>query len=265
MLIVGERINSSRKEILEAIKARDTRFIQDEVKRQLNYGADALDVNAAMSREREADDMEWLVNVIQEVTDVPLCIDSPNPEAIKRALSVHKGKAMVNSVTAEKKRINEIIPLVKQYHASVVALTMNEEGMPDTASARLDIAKRILETLLKSEIGREDIYLDPLVRPISTETNQAKEFLCALRLIKEELTGVRTICGLSNISYGLPKRSLINATFLAMALDCGLDAAIIDPADKMVRASLKASQALLGEDNYCLNYITAAREGKLTL
>ncbi len=265
MLIVGERINSSRKEILEAMKAKDARLIQDEAKKQLNCGAGVLDINSAMSLEREAEDIEWLVNVIQKAVGVPLCIDSPNPEVIKKALSVHKGKALVNSVTGEKKRINEIMPLVKQYHASVIALTMDEDGMPDTATGRLDIAKHILETLLNYGIEQEDIYFDPLVRPISTEANQAKEFLCALRLIKKELAGVKTICGLSNVSFGLPKRGLLNATFLAMALDCGLDAAIIDPTDKMVRASLKASQALLGEDNYCLNYISAARKGELNL
>ncbi len=263
MLIVGERINSSRKAILEAIRTRDAVFIQAEVKKQLDCGADMLDINSAMSLEKETDDMEWLVNLVQQAVNIPLCIDSPNPETIKRALSVHKGKALVNSVTGDKKRIEEIAPLVGQYHAAVVALTMDEKGMPDTAVERLDIAKRILETLFEYKIKPEDVYFDPLVRPISAEAKQAKEFLCALRLIKKELKGVKTICGLSNVSFGLPKRSLLNATFLAMALNCGLDAVIIDPVDKIVRASLRSSLALLGEDNYCLNYISAVREGKL--
>lgn len=263
MLIVGERINSSRKRILEAIRIKDAQFIRDEAKRQLDCEAHMLDINSAMSLEKEADDIEWLINVIQEAIDVPLCIDSPNPKAIKKALSVHKGKAMVNSITGEERRINEIIPLVKQYRASVVVLTMTEEGMPDTAQERLEIARRILKTLQNLGIEREDIYFDPLVRPVSTEAEQVREFLHSLRLIKKELEGAKTICGLSNVSFGLPKRSLINATFLAMAHICGLDAAIIDPTDKMVRASLKASQSLLGEDAHCLNYITAARKGEL--
>lgn len=263
MLIVGERINSSRQEILEAIKTKDASFILDEAKKQLDCGAQMLDLNSAMSLEGEVDDIEWLVKLVQQDADVPLCIDSPDPKVIQKALSVHKGKALVNSITAEKQRIDAIMPLVKEYCASVVALTMTGEGMPETAEARLDIAKHILETLEKRGIQREDIYFDPLIRPISTEAKQAKESLRALRLIKKELKGVKTICGLSNISFGLPKRSLLNATFLAMALNCGLDAVIIDPTDKIVRASLNASQALLGRDDYCLNYISMSRKGEL--
>lgn len=264
MLIVGERINTTRKSIAEAVEKKDAEFIQAEARKQVEAGAQYLDVNCGTRIKNEVADMEWLVNTIQEVVDVPLCIDSPNPAAIEKGLSLAKKKALVNSITGEKTRIEQILPLVKEHGAAVVALTMDEGGMPETAAQRYEIASRILEQVSREGLKEEDLYFDPLVRPVSTEPKQAVEFLNALRSIKT-LGQVNIICGLSNISFGLPNRKLINAVFLSMAVSYGLNSAIIDPTDKLMMASIYAAQALLGQDEYCMNYITASREGRLEL
>jgi len=261
MLIIGERINATRKAIGEAIEKKDIKFIQQETLNQVHAGADFLDINCGMNVKDETVNMEWLVDIVQEVTDVPLVIDSPSSEVIECGLKKCNNKAIINSITGEKNRIEQILPLVKKYNTDVIALTMDDKGMPQTAQERFDIAKIIIEAAKGYDISSERIYFDALVRPISTEPNQAKEFLEAIRLIKN-IPGSKTACGLSNISFGLPNRKLLNAAFLSMALFAGLDAAIIDPTDKQMISSLRASEALLSQDEYCLNYIKAFRETK---
>lgn len=261
MLVIGERINATRKSIGEAIVKKDAKFIQQEAVSQLKAGADILDVNCGMSVKDEASNMEWLVNTVQEAVDSALVIDSPNPAVIESGLKLCKKKAMVNSITGEKERIKKIMPLVEKYNTDVVALTMDEKGMPHTSRERYDIAEKTIESIKGYNVPLERIYFDLLVRPISTEPNQANEFLNAVRLIKKNLKA-ETVCGLSNISFGLPNRKFINATFLTMSLYAGLTAAIIDPTDKQMMLTVKASEALLGQDEYCMKYITAFREGE---
>lgn len=263
MLVIGERINASRKSILQAIQERNTQFIQEEAKNQVEAGAQMLDVNAGVRVQQEADDIEWLVKVVQEKVDVPLCIDSPNPKAIEAGLKSHKGKALINSITLQKDRLEGFLPLVKKYNCLVVALTMGESGMPETAEERFEICKNIIEILKKEEISTESLYIDPLVQPISTNIKNCLITLDTIRAIKNAFP-VKTIIGLSNISFGLPNRRLINRTFLSMALAAGLNAALIDPLDKDMMSTLKAGEALLGQDDYCLNYLSAFREGKLS-
>lgn len=262
MLIIGEKINTSRKEINEAVKAKDAEFITKIAEEQVSSGAQMIDINCGTNVNTEAEDMIWLIEVLKDVVNLPLCIDSPNPKVIERALSIYKGEAMVNSITGEEERAREILPLVSKFNARVVALTMDEKGMPQTSKERLDIAVQILKIARDYGVDKEKVYFDPLVRPISTEANQAVEVLETIRLIKDKL-GAKTICGLSNISFGLPCRSLINGTFLVMALEKGLDAAIMDPTDSKVMSILISATALLGKDEYCMEYIQASREGKL--
>ena len=263
MLAVGERINTSRKNILEAVKNEDAHFIQEEVTRQVKAGANMVDINAGNLMEKEISSIEWLVKIVQEVVDVSLCLDSPNPQAIEAGLKLHRGKALVNSVTGEKERAETILPFVKKYKASVVALTMDEKGMPDTSRERVEIARRLLQLTKSYGIPPQDIYFDPLVRPIGTEARQGLAVLEAIEGIMSLGEGVHTICGLSNISFGLPNRRLLNRTFLAMAVEAGLDAVILDPLDKHLMATLKASEALFNKDDFCMKYITASREGEL--
>ncbi|MBI5143871.1 MAG: dihydropteroate synthase [Candidatus Omnitrophica bacterium] len=264
MIIIGERINSTRPEIQAAIKNRNVSFILKEAASQLKAGADYIDVNCAQTSGDEVQDIDWVISVIQsEIKDVNICIDSPNYLAIDRALNIYKakGRVIINSITGEEARIKKILPLIMNHKAKVIALTMDERGMPKTASDRFEIAKVIVERAKSDVFNPEDLYIDPLVRPISTEPTQVKEILNSIPLIKS--LGVKTILGLSNVSFGLPNRSLLNRTFLSMAIQMGLDAAISDPLDKGIVSAITASNALLGLDEYCVDYIKAFRAGKL--
>lgn len=265
MLIVGERINSTRSSIREAIEKRDAAFIAGEARRQIGSGAHFIDVNCAVTSGDELQDMDWAISVLQsEIKPINICIDSPNHRAIEKALSVYKsgGELMINSITGEEERISKILPLAKKYNTKLIALTMDENGMPNTAEERYGIAERIFERIKKDGFDTKNLYFDPLIRPVSTEPIQAKEFLKALPMIKN-LGDAKTVCGLSNVSFGLPDRGLVNAIFLSMAMQAGLDSAIIDPSEKRMFSSLKAAEALLANDEYCAEYIKAFRDGKL--
>ena len=265
MLIIGERINSTRPKICEAIKARNAADILKEAKNQIAAGAEYIDVNCAITTVDELQDIDWVISVIQsEVPGVNICIDSPNYLALEKGLKVYKstGSLFINSITAEDSRINNVLPLAIKYKTKLVALTMGDKGMPDTSGERFEIAKNIFEKVGKAGFNTSDLYIDALIRPIATEPAQAAEFLKSIKMIKA-LGDVKTICGLSNVSFGLPNRGLVNSIFLAMAMSEGLDAAIIDPTEKHIASSLAASGALLGTDEYCGSYIKAFREGKL--
>lgn len=264
MLIIGERINSTRAHIQEAMKSRNAAFIVKEARKQIEAGAGFIDVNCAMSLGDEVQDIDWVISVIQsEIGDVGICIDSPNYLAIQRALEAYraKGKLFINSITGEQARIDLIVPLAVKYNTGLIALTMGDGGMPNSAEERVDIAKDILAKVESKGFKAENLYFDPLIRPISTEPEQAKEFLRSIPMIKS--LGAKTVCGLSNISYGLPDRKIINSTFVAMAIQSGLDAAILDPTEKQVISSIAAAQALMCKDEYCAEYIKAFREGRL--
>jgi len=265
MLIVGERINSTRTRIQEGIKARNASFILKEASAQRAAGADYIDVNCAMTSGDELQDMGWVLSVIQsEMPDVGISIDSPNYLAIEKALAIYKGAGslIINSITGEESRIRQIVPLALKYDTKLIALTMDDKGMPDTAAARFSIARTIFERVKREGFNVENLYFDALIRPISTEPAQAKEFLASISKIKS-LGPVKTICGLSNVSFGLPNRGTVNAAFLSMAIHAGLDAAIVDPTDKHIFSAIAASRALLAQDEYCAEYIKAFREGKL--
>jgi len=263
MIIVGERINTTRKSIDAAVEARNAEVIRDEAIKQAEAGANFIDVNAGTRRKTEIVDMEWLVSVVQEAAETRLCIDSPNPAAIEMGLKFAKQKALVNSITGEGERVEAIMPMVKNYGASVVALTMDETGMPKTGEDRLQIARKIVDMIAGYDIPMDDIYFDPLVQPVGSSLDQGLAVLEGMRLIKASFPDAHIICGLSNISFGLPDRKLLNKTFLPMAMSAGIDAAIMDPTDKSLMSALMASRALLARDEFCLKYILAWREGKL--
>jgi len=263
MLIVGEKINTSLKGIEEAVANKDTKFIQELAKKQVEHNADIIDVNVGTRIHTEVEDMRWMVKVVQEVVDVPLSIDSPNFKAIEAGLEEHKGKAMVNSITAEKERMEQVLPLVQKFHSKIVALAMDDDGIPEDVEKRYNIAQHLIEVLTSSGIPPEDIYIDPMIRPISTDSKCGKVVLEAIRKIKTSFKEVHIICGLSNISFGLPKRNLLNRTFLLMAMAMGLDSAILDPLDKKVMAALRAGEAILGKDDYCARYLASFRKGEL--
>jgi len=262
MLIVGELINASRKSIETAIEAKDEEAIQKVAKDQLEAGANYIDVNAGVFVDEEKEYLKWLVSTVQSTIDAPCCIDSPDPAAIETALSVHKGTAMINSISLEKERYDQLLPILAGTDLKVVALCMSDEGMPQTADERLSIAEKLIQGLVKSNIPIENIYVDPLVQPISTSDTFGVEFLKAIDLITATFKGVHTICGLSNISYGLPVRKFLNQVFMVMAVARGLDGVIINPLDRQMMANIIAAQTLMGKDEFCGEYIKAYRENK---
>lgn len=264
MLIIGEKINCTRKRIASAVKKKDAKYIQKTALSQVEAGADILDLNGGIAG-KEVEYLRWLVETVQEVTDVPLCLDSTSAEALAQAIPLCKKRPMVNSVSDEPERIETILPLVKEYETQVIALCMSDSGQPNTAEDRLNIASSLVEKIKDAGIPGEDIYVDLCVFPLSTDSSYGLAFLSALQEVKNFCEGVKTVCGVSNISFGLPERRLLNRVFMVMSAFADIDALIIDPCDKHMMANLIATEALLGQDEFCMNYIRAYREGKLDL
>ena len=262
MLIVGELINASRKAIAEAIEKQDSAAIQTVAADQHQNGADYIDVNAGVFVGKEVEYLKWLVETVQETVDGPCSIDSPDPKAIEAALQIHKGTAMINSISLEKDRYDSLMPIVAGTDLKVVALCMSDEGMPETVDDRMKIADKLVNGLLQNNVAVENIYVDPLVQPVATNKEYGVEFLKAIGKIVTTFEGIHTLCGLSNISFGLPERKFLNQTFMVMAIAKGLDGAIVNPLDKKMMANIIAAEALMGKDEYCGNYLTAYREKK---
>ncbi|UCG08799.1 MAG: methyltetrahydrofolate cobalamin methyltransferase [Desulfobacterales bacterium] len=262
MLIVGELINASRKSIAEAIEKEDAAAIQKVAADQHENGADYIDVNAGVFVVKEVEYLKWQDSTVQAVVDAPCSIDSPDPKAIDAALQLHKGTAMINSISLEKERYESLMPLVAGTDLKVVALCMSDEGMPETVDDRMKIADKLVNGLLQNNVAVENIYVDPLVQPVATNKEFGIEFLKAIEKIVTTFEGIHTLCGLSNISFGLPERKFLNQTFMVMAIARGLDGAIVNPLDKKMMANIIAAEALMGKDEYCANYLTAYREKK---
>jgi cobalamin-dependent methionine synthase I len=262
MLIIGERLNSTRKPVREALERRLGDFLTSEALRQKEAGADYIDLNAAALMEEEVATVSWAVPLIQRATALPLAIDSPDPEAIEAGLKAHQGRALLNSLTAERSRVERLLPLIREYKPRVIVLCLDDEGMPKDPRAALSIARKMAELLACEGLAAEDIFIDPLVRPVAAEPGAARLFLDSLAAIKDALPEIRTVAGLSNVSFGLPLRGLVNRALLVMALERGLDAAICDPLDGDLQASLKAAEALLGRDPSMKDFLRFARNRK---
>lgn len=266
MIIIGEKINSTLKSVKPAIENYDATFIQELAKRQYDAGASYIDVNAGMFYNDEPERLEWLVKTVQESIDAPLSIDSPNPKALEKALKANKnGKPIINSITDEKERFNSVLPLVVDYKAGIIALCMDDTGMPETAEDRVKVSESLISKLTKEGVSIEDIYIDPMIRPIGTGSHYGVVALETMHKVKSEFPGVHIACGLSNISFGIPARKLMNQAFLIAALAAGMDGAILDPLDNKLMSFVYAGEALLGIDDFCMNYITRFREGLLEI
>ena len=263
MLIIAERINASRKSISQAISDGDREFIQNEAKNQDQAGGDYIDVNAGTFVGEEAEKLKWVIEAVQEVTEKPLCIDSPDPEVIKAMVPLVKKPPMINSITLEPERLEGILPIVAENKTKVIALCQSEDAMADTADDKVKMAEQLVEKVTAVGIPLDDLYIDPLVYPLSTNTQSAVATLEAIERIMKGFPGVHTTCGLTNVSYGLPARKLINRTFLVSAIGRGLDSAILDPTDNPLYGALKAALSVNGKDDYCMEYITAFRDKRL--
>lgn len=263
MIIIGELINASRKTIGTAIEAEDRAAIQQVAVDQAEAGADFIDVNAGVFVGKEPAYLKWLVQTVQAVTDKPCAIDSPDPAAIEAALEAHQGTPMINSISLEKERYDNLLPIIAGTDMKVIALCMSDEGMPETVEDRLKIADTLVNGLTRNNIPVENIFVDPLVQPMSVNNSFGIEFLNAIEAIVKRFPGIHTACGLSNISYGLPARKFLNQTFMTLAIGKGLDGAIVNPLDKKMMANIVAAETLMGKDNFCMEYLTAFRSGKL--
>ncbi len=253
--IIGERINPTGKKLFkEALRNNDINYILNQALEQINAGADILDVNVGLPEIDEKDMMIRVVKALQGITDVPLQIDSTKPDVIEAALRVYNGKAIVNSVNGEEESLAAILPIVKKYGAAVVGLTLDNKGIPFSAEERFAVAEKIVKRAEEFGIRREDIYIDCLTLTVSTEQAGAAETLKALAMVKEKL-GVKTVLGVSNISFGLPNRELVNSTFLSMALHSGLDLPIINPNLQAMSGAVFAYRVLKNIDKNSVEYI----------
>jgi 5-methyltetrahydrofolate--homocysteine methyltransferase len=263
MIIVGEKINTSRSAVAKAVEAGDAEFIVRTAREQADAGADYIDVNAGTFVDREIECLCWLVETVQGAVDKPLCLDSPNPEALAEAMKLHRGEPMINSISLEAERWEALLPVVTASPCRVVALCMAETSMPTTVEERVQVGGELIKRLTAEGIPLENIFVDPLVQPVSVDTAMGPAILGAIRKIMDDFPGVNTICGLSNISFGLPERRLINRNFLALAIDHGLNAAILDPNDNRLMATMLTVEMLLGRDDFCENYIDAYQAGRI--
>jgi 5-methyltetrahydrofolate--homocysteine methyltransferase len=263
MIIIGELINASRKAIGAAIEAKDAETIQKVARAQAEAGADYIDVNAGIFVGKEPEYLKWLVETVQQATDTPCAIDSPDPAAIEAALSVHRGTAMINSISLEKSRWDNLLPILAGSDLKVIALCMSDAGMPQAVDDRLKIADELVNGLQQKKVALGSIFVDPLVQPLSVNNGFGAAFVDSVAQIMTRFKGVHTACGLSNISYGLPARAFLNQTFMVMAIGKGLDGAIVNPLDRQMMASIVAAEALAGRDSYCMKYLKAYRAGAL--
>ena len=263
MKIIGEKINGTRKQVQKAVIERDTAFIQALAQSQVEAGATWVDVNAGTPTSREPEDLVWLVHTVQEVVKVPLCLDSANPAALSAALPEVQQAPLINSISGEQARLDGVLPLAARAGGGVIALAMDDRGIPPTVEGRLAIVHRLLSETRQAGVPDEQVYVDPLVMTVAATGDAARTALATVRTVHAEYPQVHFTSGLSNVSYGLPVRSLINRAFLTLMLQAGLDTAILDPNDRELRKALLAAEVVLGLDRHCLNYTRAFRAGLL--
>jgi 5-methyltetrahydrofolate--homocysteine methyltransferase len=265
MIIIGELINGTRKAVAAAIEQRDAEFIKNLASREAEACAAFIDCNAGTVADREPEDMVWLVERVQEVTSLPIAVDTPNARAVTAGLDAYAGSVtpMVNSVTLERDRVENILPIAAERKTNLVCLAMDDRGVPSLPGQREENAKRLIDTCVAAGLPPGNLYLDPVVTMQAHDQNSGPLILNAIAAIHEFAPEVHLTAGLSNISFGLPNRKLLNRVFLALCLGRGLDSAILDPTDEQLMAVAVAAEALLGRDEWCMNYITAGRAGKL--
>ncbi len=259
-VIIGERINPTGRKLLAAeMAAGNFDRVRKDALAQVAAGAHMLDVNAGVPTADEPALMAEAVRVIQAVTDVPLCLDSSIVAALASGLAAYRGKALVNSVTGEDERLDAVLPLVAQHGAAVIGVSNDETGISEDPAARFTVARKIVLRAESFGIPRTDVLIDPLAMPIGAVRYAGAALFTLVRRLRDEL-GVNTCCGASNISFGLPDRPGLNASFVSMAIAAGMTSAIINPLEPDVRRAIYAADALLGHDENCARWIAAARE-----
>lgn len=258
-VIIGERINpTGRKALLAELKEGKFDIVKQDALAQVEAGAAIIDVNAGVPGVDEEPLLKDMMQVVMEVTDVPLCIDTADIDALESALSAYKGKALINSVNGEEERLEAVLPLVKEYDASVIALCMDDEGIPPTAEDRFKVAVKMVERADKLGISVERLVFDPLALTMGSDHNAGKIAIDTIRKIVAEF-GANITMGASNISFGLPDRPVINATFIAMSILAGLTCPITNPLEEEVNLSIKAADLVMARDEFGMNWIKSFR------
>ena len=261
MFIIGELINGMYKDIGKAIQTKDKSIIQKRALEQIKAGADALDVNCGPASKDPLNDIQWLINSIQEVTDRTISIDSSRPQVIESGLKAAKNKVIINSTTADQDKLDALIPLALKYNAKLIGLTISKKGIPQNKDQRLELAATIVGACQEKGFPIEDIYLDPIVMPVNVAQSQMKDILESIhdfKIISDPAP--KTVVGLSNVSQGTCQRGLVNKTFLIMAVGFGLDGAILDPLDKDLVDGAITSDLILNKHIYCDSYLDAYRK-----
>ena len=257
-VLIGERINpSGKKKLGEALKESNLDIVRQEAKAQTEAGADILDVNVNIFGIDEPDLLPKAVKAVMESSELPLCIDSANPEALEAAIKVYKGKPLVNSVTGEEHSLAKVLPVIKKHGTAVVGLVQDDNGIPKTPEARLAVAKKIVERAEKLGIPREDIVIDCLCLAVGAETTSGTTALGTIRLIKQEL-GVNMTLAVSNISFGMPDRDLLNNAFVAACIAAGITCVIVDV--KKIRPAVQAADVLMNHDKHARRYMESYRQ-----
>lgn len=263
MIIIGEKINGTIPSVKKAIQEKDEEFIQSLAVRQDEAGADYIDVCASTAPDVEVETLKWLMDIVQNVSDKPLCIDSPNPRTIKQVIKYTKRPGIINSVSEEGDKCDVIYPLVQGTEWDVIALTCDHRGIPSDVETRIEITKSLVEKAEKYDIAPDRIHIDPLVIALSTDNKSLLKFIDATKAIKEIYPTIKVTSGLSNISFGMPLRKVVNQKFVTLAMYAGMDSAILDPCDRDMMATILATEALLGRDRHCRKFSAAYRKNKI--
>jgi 5-methyltetrahydrofolate corrinoid/iron sulfur protein methyltransferase len=268
VIIIGERVNATRKRIRAAVEERDEEHIRCEIQAQDQAGAQYIDLNAGTGsgdRDRESEDLSWLVDLALDCTEKKLSLDSSDPVVLRRAAEPlgERRPMLLNSVSGERERLEVLLPFAAESGCPVIALAMGDAGIPGSVTERLAVCESILAAAAEAGVPEENVYLDPLVLPLSSDVSQGLVTLGTLREMKARFPGARTTLGLTNVSHGLPSRTMVNQAFLIAALVHGLDSAICDPTDQGIRRSITLGELVAGRDRYCRRYTRQIRRQEL--
>ena len=261
MIIIGEKINGFIPRTMEAIEAKDEAYIRMIAKSQTEYGAHFLDVCAGTAPEIERETMRWLLEIVQDEVDTPICIDSSDTDVLLEMYELVKKPGMINSISGETGKCEAILPIIKGTEWKIVMLTCDQSGIQTDPNVKFKIAEDLIARAREYDVPFDNMFIDPLVTTLATTGDSLISFNEAVRMIKGAYPEVHITSGLSNISYMMPYRKALNTQFLALAMSAGMDSAIMDPTSADMRNTLYATDALLGNDEYCMNYISAFRDG----
>ena len=263
MIIIGEKINGTIPAVKEAIEKRDAAFIADRAIKQAQAGADYIDVCASTAPEIEIDTLKWLMDVVQDATDVPLSIDSPNPRVIEAVFKYANKPGLINSISEEGNKCEVLLPLMEGNDWEVVGLTCDDRGIPNDVQTKVDITRTMVEKAAKYGVTPDRIHIDPCVMALATDNNSFLNLVQEIKEIRELYPTIHITGAVSNISFGLPLRALMNKTFMAFAVQAGMDSAVLDPLNKDMIGTIFAAYALLGKDKHCRKYSKAYRQGTI--